>query len=45
MSIASRLVIVRLLVQIPALGKAELHVEVSLREILNPTLLISEALR
>ena len=32
----------RSLVQIPAPGKAELHVEVSLSEILNPTLLISE---
>ena len=30
------------LVQIPAPGWAELHVEVSLSEILNPTLLISE---
>ena len=32
----------RLLVQILAPGKVELHVEVSLSEILNPTLLISE---
>ena len=32
----------RSLVQIPALGSAELHVEVSLSEILNPTLLTSE---
>ena len=32
----------RSLVQIPAPGKAELHVEVSLSEILNPTLLICE---
>ena len=32
----------RLLVQISPLGRAELHVEVSLSEILNPTLLISE---
>ena len=39
---AGRLVIKRSLVQIPAPGKAELHVEVSLSEILNPTLLISE---
>ena len=40
---AGRLVIGRLLVQIPAPGRAELHV--SLSKILNPTLLISEALR
>ena len=39
---AGRLVIGRSLVQIPALGRAELHVEVSLSEIMNPTLLISE---
>ena len=39
---AGRVVIERLLVQIPAPGKAELHVEVSLSKILNPTLLISE---
>ena len=39
---AGRLVIGRSLVQILALGRAELHVEVSLSEILNPTLLISE---
>ena len=39
---AGRLVIGRSLVQIPAPGRAELHVEVSLSEILNPTLLISE---
>ena len=39
---AGRLVIGRSLVQIPAPGKAELHVEVSLSKILNPTLLISE---
>ena len=39
---AGRLVIGRLLVQILALGRAELHVKVSLSEILNPTLLISE---
>ena len=32
----------RSLVQIPALGRAELHVEVSLGEILNPILLIGE---
>ena len=32
----------RSLVQIPAPGSAELHVEVSLSEILNPTLLTSE---
>ena len=36
---AGRLVIGRSLVQIPAPGKAELHVELS--KILNPTLLIS----
>ena len=41
---AGRLVIERSLVQIPAPGKAELHVEVSLSKILNPTLLISEGL-
>ena len=29
--------IVRSLVQIPAAGKAELHIEVSLSKILNPT--------
>ena len=34
---AGRPVIGRLVVQIPALGRAELHVEVSLSEILNPT--------
>ena len=39
---AGRLMIERSLVQIPAQGKAELHVEVSLSKILNPTLLISE---
>ena len=39
---AGRPVIGRSLVQIPALGRAELHVEVSLSKILNPTLLISE---
>ena len=39
---AGRVVIGRSLVQIPALGRAELHVEVSLSEILNPTLLMSE---
>ena len=39
---AGRLVIKRSLVQIPAPGKAGLHVEVSLSKILNPTLLISE---
>ena len=39
---AGRLVIRRSLVQIPAPGRAELHVEVSLSKILNPTLLISE---
>ena len=39
---AGRLVIRRSLVQIPAPGWAELHVEVSLSEILNPTLLVSE---
>ena len=33
---AGRLVIERSLVQIPAQGKAELHVEVSLSKILNP---------
>ena len=33
-------VIGRSLVQIPAPGRAELHVEVSLSEILNPTLLV-----
>ena len=32
----------RSLVQIPAPGRAELHVKVSLSEILNPTLPISE---
>ena len=32
----------RSLVQIPAPGRAELHVEVCLSEILNPTMLISE---
>ena len=39
---AGRLVIGRSVVQIPAPGRVELHVEVSLSEILNPTLLISE---
>ena len=39
---AGQLVIGRSLVQIPALGRAELHVEVSLSKILNPTLLTSE---
>ena len=39
---AGRLVIGRSLVQIPAPGRVELHVEVSLSEILNPTLLTSE---
>ena len=34
---AGRLVIGRSLVQIPAPGRSELHVEVSLNEILNPT--------
>ena len=42
---AGRLVIGRSLVQIPAPGSAELHVEVSLSEILNPMLLTSGALR
>ena len=42
---AGRLMIERSLVQIPAQGKAELHVEVSLSKILNPPLLISEGLR
>ena len=39
---AGWLVIRRSLVQIPAPGRAELHVKVSLSKILNPTLLISE---
>ena len=39
-----QLVIGRSLVQIPALGWAELHVKVFLSKILNPTLLISEGL-
>ena len=39
---AGRLVIGRSLVKIPTTGKAELHGEVSLSEILNPTLLINE---
>ena len=39
---AGRLVIERSLVQIPAPGRAALHVEVSLSKILNPTLLISK---
>ena len=39
---AGRLVIEKSLVQILALGRVELHVEVSLSKILNPTLLISE---
>ena len=34
---AGRLVIERSLVQIPAPGKAELHIKVSLSKILNPT--------
>ena len=42
MGSAGRLVIGRSLVQIPAPGRAELHVEVSLSETLNPTLLIRE---
>ena len=37
---AGQLVIARLLVQIPALGWAELHVKVSLSKILNPKLLL-----
>ena len=37
---AGRLVIGRSLVQTPALGRAELHVEVSLSKILNPKLLL-----
>ena len=41
-SSVGRLVIGRSLVQIPVPGRAELHVEVSLSEMLNPTLLISE---
>ena len=41
---AGRLVIGRSLVQIPAPGRAELHVEVSLSETLNPTLLTSDEL-
>ena len=37
-----RPVIGRSLVRIPALDRVELHVKVSLSEMLNPTLLISE---
>ena len=39
---AGRLAIGRSLAQIPAPGRAELHGEVSLSKILNPTLLTSE---